>query len=98
MAGAKKNSFINVELDWAEAQLKSWKEDIDSNPINKLLDRVIKGRVLATKEVQGKYFQEMMKNYLSLLEVVDKLRQQEEQKQLKVRGADDLTPLERGEI
>jgi hypothetical protein len=97
MAKAK-NSYINAELDWAEDQLKSWKAYIDINPMHELLDRVVKNRVLATKEVQGKYLQELMKNYLALIEVVDKLREQEEQKQIKVRGSDDLTPFESGEI
>jgi len=98
MARAKKNSFINVDLEWAEAQLASWKAYIDANPINSLQDREIGGRIVSTKEVTGKYIQETMKNYLALIEIVDKLREQEEQKQLKIRGDDDLTPIERGEV
>jgi hypothetical protein len=98
MAKAKKNSFVSVDLEWAEQQLASWKAYVDANPIKDLRDRVIGERVVATKEVTGKFIQETMKNYLALIEIVDKLREQEEQKQLKIRGDDDLTPLERGEI
>ena len=36
--------------------------------------------VVASIEAQGKFIQETMKNYLALLEVVDKLRTQEEAK------------------
>jgi len=86
---AAKNRFINAELDWAETKLLEWQEYIDANPIHLLLDRTEKEysasgaekvKVIATIETQGKYIQEMMKNYLSLLEQVDKLREIEEQK------------------
>ena len=97
MAKAK-NSYINADLDSAEAKLREWKLYIDANPINKLKDRFEGKRLIATIETQGKYIQETLKNYLALLEVVNKLREQEEQKQMKVRGSDDLTPFERGEI
>jgi hypothetical protein len=98
MAKAK-NSFVGSELDWAEAQLKTWKEYVDTNPMGKLKDRVdTKGRTIATKEVQGKYLQETMKNYLALTDVVDKLREQKEMKDQKIRGGEDLSPLENGEI
>ena len=42
--------------------------------------------VIASIEAQGKFIQETMKNYLSLLEVVDKLRTQEEAKK-EARGS-----------
>jgi hypothetical protein len=42
---------------------------------------------VATIEAQGKFVQETMKNYLSLLEVVDDLRNKEEaKKQARVRS------------
>lgn len=83
----KKKAYINTELDWAEQQLHTWKQYIDDNPINKLKDRIewkptSKGgmlpMVIASIEAQGKFIQETMKNYLALLEVVDKLREKEE--------------------
>ena len=92
-----KNSFITAELDWAEAQIKTWKDYIDANPFAELQDRQ-KGKTVITKEQQGKFLMEAMKNYLSLLEVVDKLRSHEEQKQIKVRGEEELTPFENGAI
>lgn len=83
-----KINYIGAELDWAENKLKEWQEYIDANPIHLLMDRTeieetrsgTKVKVIATIETQGKYIQEMMKNYLSLLGEVDKLRAVEEQK------------------
>ena len=79
----------------AEEQLYSWKSYVDANPLHELKDRIewkptAKGgmlpMVIASIEAQGKFIQETMKNYLSLLEVVDKLRTQEEAKK-EARGS-----------
>lgn len=98
MAAPKKTTYINAELDWAEEQLTSWKAYVDANPMHKLVDRIewkptSKGgmlpMVIASIEQQGKFIQETMKNYLALLEVVDKLREKEEAK-VDVRGNAEL--------
>lgn len=98
MAAPKKTTYINAELDWAEEQLTSWKAYVDANPMHKLVDRIewkptSKGgmlpMVIASIESQGKFIQETMKNYLALLEVVDKLREKEEAK-VDVRGNAEL--------
>lgn len=95
----KKNTYINTELDWAEAQLASWKEYVDANPLHLLKDRIewkptAKGgmlpMVIASIESQGKFVQETMKNYLALLEQVDKLREKEEAKKIETRGGQEL--------
>lgn len=83
-----KTNYIGTELDWAEKKLLEWQEYMNANPIHLIQDRVdyeetrggTKVKVIATIETQGKYIQEMMKNYLSLLSEVDKLRTVEEQK------------------
>jgi hypothetical protein len=103
---AKKNTYINVELDWSEKQLLEWKKYVESHPVSKLRDRtrdVITrfgpGEVVVqTIEQQGKFLQETMKNYLSLLEVVNNLREKEEQKQINVRGDQSLSPFESGDL
>ena len=46
--------------------------------------------VIASIESQGKFIQETMKNYLALLEVVDKLREKEEAKKVETRGGAEL--------
>lgn len=95
---AVKKSYINTELAWAEEQLVTWKAYIDANPLHELKDRIewkptAKGglmpMVIASIEAQGRFIQDTMKNYLSLLEVVDNLRSKEEAK-VEVRGKTQL--------
>jgi len=95
----KKTTYINTELEWAEQQLTSWKAYVDANPLHELKDRIewkptAKGgmlpMVIASIEAQGKFVQETMKNYLALLEQVDKLREKEEAKKVETRGGQEL--------
>lgn len=101
MAKNTKTTYINTELSWAEEQLKSWKAYVDANPLHKLKDRIewkptARGgsmpMVIASVEQQGKFIQETMKNYLALLEVVDKLREKEESK-IEVRGKGEMSSI-----
>src|SRR6185436_382761 len=101
MAKVSKTTFINTELEWAEEQLKSWRAYVDANPLHELKDRIewkptAKGgllpMVIASIEAQGKFIQETMKNYLALIEVVDKLREKEEAK-VEVRGKGELSSM-----
>ena len=46
--------------------------------------------VVASIESQGKFIQDTMKNYLALLEQVDKLREQEAKKKVETRGGAQL--------
>lgn len=94
----KKTTYVGAELDWAEQQLASWKAYVDANPLHELKDRIewkptAKGgmlpMVIASIEAQGKFIQDTMKNYLALLEVVEKLREKEESK-IEVRGGGEL--------
>ena len=73
---AKSKTFVDVELDWAEKQLKEWKEYVDKHPLATLTDRVehkqtanggVIPMVVASIEQQGKFIQETMKNYLSII-------------------------------
>jgi hypothetical protein len=84
-----KTTYINTELIWAEEQLHSWKSYIDLHPLDQMTDRIewkptakggVMPMVIASIEVQGKFVQETMKNYLALLEVVERLRNLEEAK------------------
>lgn len=79
-----KKVFINAELDWAEEQLASWRAYVDKHPFENLKDRIeykstARGgampMVVASIEAQGKFIQETMKNYLALLEQVNKMRE-----------------------
>ncbi|MEI6186984.1 MAG: hypothetical protein WCP46_00585 [Alphaproteobacteria bacterium] len=88
MATSKK-VFIEMELEWAEEQLQSWRAYVDANPLHELKDRVemkptarggMMPMVIASIEQQGKFIQDTMKNYLSLLKEVDLMREKEETK------------------
>jgi hypothetical protein len=96
-----KTTYINTELDWAEEQLSSWKAYVDANPLNVIKDRIewkptARGgtmpMVIASIEAQGKFIQETRKNYLALLEVVDRLRSIEEAK-VEVRGKGEMSSM-----
>jgi len=93
-----KTTYITTELDWAEEQLSSWKAYIDAHPLHEMTDRIewkptAKGgmmpMVIASIETQGKFIQETMKNYLALLEVVDRLRERDDIKK-EARGNDEV--------
>jgi len=99
MATTKKNSYISTELDWAEVQLESWKAYIDANPIDKLQHDIqwkttktggAMPMVIASIQQQIKCIQDTMTRYLQLLEVVDKLREKEEEK-LELRGKSTMS-------
>ena len=94
----KKLSYISAELEWAEQRLTEWRAYIDNNPINGLKDRIewkptAKGgtmpMVIASQEPQIKSLRDTMKEYLALLEVVDRLREKEEQK-AEARGSQEI--------
>ena len=107
MAVAKKEVFVGVELEWAEKQLQEWKEYVDVNPLVALKDRVgykstANGGqipyVISSIEQQGKFLQDTIKNYLNLLKQVDDMRKMEEEKKIKARGVESLSPGEEGLI
>jgi len=94
----KKQTYVSAELEWAEEKLAEWRQYIDANPIPDLYDRVQFKQtsnggaipmVIASIESQIKSLRDTMKEYLALLEVVDKLREKEEAKQ-EVRGSQEL--------
>ena len=103
----KKDTYVGAELDWAEQQLETWKEYVDAHPLATLKDRVgyettsNGGQVpyvISSVEQQGKFIQETMKNYLALLKEVDNMRKLEEEKKIKARGVETLSPMEEGLI
>lgn len=89
------DTFIDVELDWAENQLHTWKEYVDKNPLHELTDRIhyketkgggVMPMISATIESQGKFIQDTMKNYLTLLSLTKDLRQKEAARKEAVGG------------
>lgn len=96
-----KNKFDNVELDWAEKQLKSWQAYADAHPFEEMEDRTklrpTKGggtilEVVATIEAQQKNIRDMMKDYLLLFEVVKRLRKDDNDSPDTARGGEVIPP------
>jgi hypothetical protein len=103
----KKNIYVEAELEWAETQLEQWKDYVDKHPLATLADRVgqkptknggMIPYVISSIEQQGKFIQDTMEKYLKLLVEVNKMRTLEEEKKIKARGIDNLSPLEDGSI
>lgn len=99
MSVAKKQIYIEAEISWANEKLQQWKEYVDSNPLATLTDRIaykqMKGggtmpMVVANIESQIKCIRDTMKEYLVLLEQVNKMRQVEESKQKEARGSSNV--------
>lgn len=94
----KKQIYIEAELEWAETKLKEWKAYVDQNPFQFMKDRIewkptAKGgsmpMVIASIESQIKCVRDTMKEYLALLDVVNKMREAEEAKKKDLKGGDD---------
>lgn len=103
----KKDTYVGAELEWAEKKLQEWQEYVDAHPLGTLQDRVgIKitsngGQVpyvISNIEQQGKFLQDTIKNYLSLTKEVDNMRKLDEEKKIKARGVEQLSPNEEGLI
>lgn len=106
MATAKK-LYTSMELEWAEKQLLEWRDYIDAHPLASLKDRVgqkptknggMIPYVISSVEQQGKFIQDTLQKYLLLLKEVDNMRALEEEKKIKARGVEQLSPMEDGSI
>ena len=98
MATKKNNSYIEHELDWLEKKAKELKDYCDSNPINKIKDRIVSGRLMATIEIQAKCVRDTLQDYAKIIAAIDALREKEAAKGPSVRGDQELSPMEKGEI
>jgi len=90
-----KNKFITIELDLAEEQLSIYKKWLLDNPYDSFEDRIqwketksggTLPLTIATKEAQQKNHRETLKDFLSLSEVINKLREAEDKVKVLMRG------------
>lgn len=98
MATKKQNSYIEMELKWLEKKAEELREYCDSRPIGKLKDRKDGNRVVSKIEDQVKSIRETLQDYVKIVEAIDRLREREDTKKTNVRGDQELSPLEKGEI
>ena len=90
---AAKQLYIIDELEWLEDRLREIKADIDSKPYAHITDRIValegargpSETIAATEESQKKAQRDALREYTSLLEATNKLREQEEIK-MQTRG------------
>ena len=97
----KKVNLIEYELEFLEMKLQELKEYIECNPFSSLQDRMAyketkSGGVIpiciANKEAQRKDLTQALKDYVEILQSVDKLRTAEEAK-VEVRGKGELSSM-----
>jgi hypothetical protein len=104
---AKKNNYIDMELNWLEGKAEEMRAYCDSHPLATVEDRiamrVVKGGgsmpvVIASVEQIHKNIRDTLKDYAILIEAISKLREVEAQKKMLTRGDQELSPLEDGTI
>lgn len=107
MAAKKTNTYIGFDLEWLESKTEEIKEYVDAHPLASLTERIIfketsRGGTMpiiaATIEQQITNLTRMLKDYAQMLEVIEKLREQEATKSISSRGDQELTIFEKGEI
>lgn len=91
------NSYIGMELEWLEKKAAEIREYCNQ-PIHKIADRKDGAKVIAKKEDIITSIRNTLKDYILIIEAIDRLREKEEAKGPSVRGDQELSPLERGEI
>lgn len=96
---AKKEIYIEAELEWANLKLEEWRAYVDNNPIQELKDRIewkptakggVMPMVIASIEAQIKCIRDTMKEYLVLLKQVNDMRAEEEKKKEYARGGHEV--------
>lgn len=101
MATKKSANLIQYELEFLETKLQELKDYIESNPFSSLQDRMAyketkTGGVIpiciANKEAQRKDLTQALKDYVEILQSVDKLRSAEEAK-VEVRGNGEMSSM-----
>jgi hypothetical protein len=94
MATKKQNNYITADLDFAEIQIEKWRKYLEDNPYDEVQDRkeLLKTKtggayyaVVATKEAIQKSLRETTKEYLAMVDIVKKLRENEEAR-IETRG------------
>lgn len=103
----KKVNYIEMELDWLEGKAEELRSYCDSTPISSLEDRFAYREtrgggaipiVIQTKEQQIKSIRETLQDYIKIIEAIEKLREKEEIKKTAIRGDQELSPLESGDV
>jgi hypothetical protein len=96
---AKQTNFILEDLDWLEAKLNDMRAYVDNHPFETLVDRTeivmsAKGtpviKITANIEAQNRELRAMLKDYLSWLPEINRLRAERADAQMEIRGGGDV--------
>ena len=107
MAVSKKDNLAEYELDFLDMKLRELKDYIEANPLSSISDRMAYKETrtggmipicIANKEAQRKDLTQALKDYAEIVRTVKSLREIEEAKQKQVRGNQNLSPFENGDI
>lgn len=97
---AKQISYILEELDWLETKIKDMRAFVDNRPFEKLTDRTevvmsAKGtpviKITATIEAQVRELRATLKDFISMLADVNRLRQERAETQIEIRGGGEIS-------
>jgi len=91
------NTYIGMELEWLDKKAEEIREYCNQ-PIHKIVDRKDGNKVISKKEEIIKSIRETLKDYILIIEAIDRLREVEAAKGPDVRGDQELSPMEKGEI
>lgn len=94
----KKNTYIDMELEWLEEYAKELKDYCDSHRPSALKDRIVGGKTMATIEKQLASVRETLQDYAKIVEIINRLREDERGRGLSIRGDQSLSPLETKQI
>lgn len=86
---------IAFELEFLDKKLKEMEKYIESRPLDKLEDRIVEKKVVATIEKQREDIFKSIDEYAKILEKVEKLREVSQQEEVKKRGGGALSLVER---
>lgn len=103
----KKVNYIEMELEWLEGKAEELRAYCDANNISTLVDRMayketrgggVMPMIVATIEAQIKSIRDTLQDYIKVIEAIEKLREKEAVKKTAIRGDQELSPLESGDI
>lgn len=101
MAVAKKQIYIEAELQWLEDRLAEWKTYIEANPYNEVKDRLsfketknggMIPMVVASVEQQQKSLRDTAKEMFALLGQINEFRETEIKK-IETRGKSEMSAM-----
>lgn len=91
-------SYIEMNLDWLEGKAQELQDFCDQQPIGAIRDRFAQGKLTANIEAQVKCIRESLQDYIKIIAAIQTLKEKEATQKSLVRGDQELSPLESGEI